>query len=85
MEENLYIEGIFKDFEFSIYEKINIFHKIDSGIISIYNKNFIINEKNKMIEYFWDWFPHEISWGELKEINYERYSELMAIKSYFKL
>lgn len=85
MEENLYTEGVFPDFELSIHEKINIFLEIDSGLIPFYNKDFIKNEKNKLIEYYWEWFPHEISFLELKEINFERYSELMIIKSYFKL
>jgi hypothetical protein len=33
----------------------------------------------EMEKYFWDNYPHEISWGELKECNEELFNELQKI------
>ena len=37
------------------------------------------NTLERLEDYFWEYFPHEIAWNELKEINLELYNELQKI------
>jgi hypothetical protein len=39
------------------------------------NKNYL----DEAEEFFWEWYPHEISWSELKESNPELWCKLQNL------
>lgn len=49
------------------------------------HENTIKTEQQKLEEYFWFWFPHEIGFSELKEINPTLFLELKSIGEFLKI
>jgi exonuclease VII small subunit len=42
-------------------------------------KNLEAQDLKTLEEAFWEWFPHEIGWAEMKECNSELYEAMRAI------
>jgi hypothetical protein len=52
-------------------------YKID--IVEVTKEQYIEQRIPKLEKDFWDYYPHETSWSELKEINADLYNNLQSI------
>lgn len=74
-----------------IFKKINRIEALSINFSSINGNNFkdrylifeeIKKEQQQLERYFWFWFPNEIGFDELKQINPELFLELKSIKQF---
>jgi Mg/Co/Ni transporter MgtE len=74
-----------KELDMSLLKRIKELEKLDNDLSRVDHLEELELEKKRLREYFWEWFPHEISMSELKEINYTTYQELRAIGKFLKI
>ena len=69
----------------SIIERVARLRELEADLGCVDHLDEIKAERLSLEEHYWEMYPHEISWLELKEINVDIYRELKAIKSYLKI
>jgi hypothetical protein len=69
----------------SLLKRIRELERLDNDLSRVDHLDELEAEKKRLEEYFWEWFPHEISFSELKEINPTTYQELRAIGKFLQI